>query len=460
MIGAMPSRSLTAHDGLDAVAMAAAVRARDVSPVELVQAAFERIEEVDSQVNAFTVLFREQAEAQARAAEKAEPVGPLHGVPVAVKDVLWMRGAPATNGSRLLVDFMPDEDAVVVARLRAAGAVVVGKTNNPEFCYSGFTDNDLFGPSRNPWNLERTPGGSSGGSAAAVAYGAVPLALGTDAGGSVRIPASFCGVGGHKPTFGLVPPGPGWPGFRTLSVTGPIARSARDLVACLAAIAGPDPSDDFSVTPLPADGRPVEGLRVAYSGDLGYAPVDGAVRAAFEAAVERLRAAGLVLEEAHPDTGDPSALWTLIADVECSASEGPIVGSRRDEIRPESRAVIEAGERSSGVEYVAAQIERATFTRRWREFLTEYDLLLTPTMQMTAFPVGVARPAQVGGIPVDPERDDCYAFIFPANLAWLPAVSVPCGLDDAGLPIGLQFTGGPWRDRDVLAAAAAWESLA
>jgi Asp-tRNA(Asn)/Glu-tRNA(Gln) amidotransferase A subunit family amidase len=454
----------TAVEGLDAVGMAASVRAGDISPVELVRHAFERIDEVDSEVNAYAFLLRAEAEREARTAEAAvrrgDRLGPLHGVPISVKEVLWMRGVPSTNGSRALRDFVPDEDAVVVHRLREAGAIVVGKTNNPEFCYAGYTDNDVYGLTRNPRNLERTPGGSSGGAAAATAYGAVPLSIGTDAGGSIRIPASFCGVMGFKPTFGLVPQGPGWAGYKTLTVNGPIARTARDLAACFEVIAGPDPSDDLSQPSFRMEsGKRPEELRVAYSADLGYALLEPAVRAAFDAAVERLRGAGWHLDEAHPETSDPSALWAAIAWVECAASELPLVGGRLDEIRPESLEIIRRGERASGIDYLAAWHERAAYTRRWRGFLEEFDLLVTPTMQMTAFPVGVERPTEIAGVRLDEEVDDWCAFIYPANLAWLPAVTVPCGVDEAGLPIGLQLTGGPWRDADVLAAAEAWSRL-
>ena len=452
-------------DELDAVGMAAAVRARDISPVELVGQAFERIDASDGEVNAFAFLLRDQATEQARSAEAAvrrgDQLGPFHGVPISVKEAIWMRGVPCTNGSRALAGHIPVEDAALVRRLRDAGAIVVGKTNISEFCYFGCADNDVYGLTRNPWNLDRTPGGSSGGAAAATAYGAVPLSIGADAGGSIRIPASFCGVFGYKPSFGLVPQGPGWPGYKTLTVNGPIARSARDLAACAAVIAGPDPSDDLSEPELPTgfhDGN-VEGLRVAYSADLGYAPVEAEVREAFAAAIGRLRAAGWDLHEAHPGTGDPSALFSVIAETECAASEFPIVAARLDLVRPATLDVIRGGQRYSGVDYMTALHERSAYTRRWREFLDEFDLLVTPTMQMTAFPAGLDRPAEILGVPVDADVDDWCAFIYPANLAWLPAVSVPCGFDSSGLPIGLQFTGGRWRDADLLAAAEVWSRV-
>jgi Asp-tRNA(Asn)/Glu-tRNA(Gln) amidotransferase A subunit family amidase len=376
-------------------------------------------------------------------------------VPISIKEVVWMRDLPCTNGSRALEGFVPAEDAVVVERLRAAGAVVVGKTNNPEFCYSGTTDNDVYGLTRNPHDLGRTPGGSSGGAAAATAYGAVPLSVGTDAGGSVRIPASFCGVIGFKPTFGLVPQTPGWPGYRTLNAIGPLVRSVRDAALWLDVVAGPDPSDYLS---LPArallDGRKLEEISIAASADLGYAPVEPAVADAFAAAVAQLRGAGLPIADAHPGTADPSALWSTIAWVECTASELPLVEDRIELVRPESRKVFELGKRWSGPDYAEAQNERTAYNRRWLEFLREHGLLITPTMQMTAFPVGLERPSEIAGKPVDEDTDDWCAFIYPANLAGLPAITIPWGADEAGLPIGLQIIGAPCRDADVIAAAA------
>src|SRR4051812_48041815 len=232
----------------DAVAMAAAVCDGRSTAEELVTTALDRIGARDGEINAFTVVLRDEALARAREIDAAEPStrGPPAGGPVSVKDHIWMAGQPATNGSLALRDFVPDVDAVPVARLRAAGAVIVGKTNNPEFCYRGYTDNAVYGTTRNPWSLDRTPGGSSGGAGASVAYGATPLAVGTDGGGSIRIPSAFCGVAGHKPSFGLVPKLPGFRGWPTLSVDGPLARSVRDLRLALRVMAGAHPADPLT----------------------------------------------------------------------------------------------------------------------------------------------------------------------------------------------------------------------
>jgi Asp-tRNA(Asn)/Glu-tRNA(Gln) amidotransferase A subunit family amidase len=419
------------------------------SPVERVEAALDAIERLDPQVNAFTVVLADEARARAREVERAlgagDDPGPLAGVPVAVKDHVWMRGAPATNGSLALADFVPDEDCACVARLRAAGAVIVGKTNNPEFCYRGITENALFGPTRNPWDLERTPGGSSGGSAAAVAAGMVPLAVGTDGGGSIRIPASFCGVAGHKPTFGLVPKEPGFKGWKTLSVDGPLARTVSELARMLAVMAGPSRADDMT-WPVPvgdlvgaAERAEVSGRRVAFSADLGFAPVERDVR------------------EAAPPPLEPTAMWNTIAVAEGYASEGPLLGRWEAQMTEGTAELVRAGERISAGEYVDAQHERARYTRAWAEFFASHDLLLTPTMQLTAFPVGVLSPAEIDGRPLDPFFDDWCTFCYPANLTGQPAASVPIGFGDGGLPVGLQIIGRRWEDAAVLGAAAAAE---
>jgi Asp-tRNA(Asn)/Glu-tRNA(Gln) amidotransferase A subunit family amidase len=438
------------------------------SPVERVEAALEAIERLDPEVNAFTVVLADEARATAREIECAlgsgEELGPLAGVPVAIKDHIWMRGAPATNGSLAYADFVPAVDCACVARLRGAGAVIVGKTNNPEFCYRGITDNALFGLTRNPWDLERTPGGSSGGSAAAVASGMVPLALGTDGGGSIRIPSSFCGVAGHKPTFGLVPKEPGFKNWKTLSVDGPIARTAGELAVMLAAMAGASSADDMT-WPVPvgdlvgaAARAEAPAGRVAYSVDLGFAPVERDVRTCFERAIGALADAGWRLEAAAPPATDPTPLWNTIACVEGYASEGPLLASWGSRMSDGIAEIVEAGASISAGTYVDALHERNAYSAAWAGFFSSFDVLVTPTMQMTAFPVGQLRPETIEGRPVDPFFDDWCTLCLPANLAGLPATSVPAGVDSDGLPIGLQVMGPRWSDALTLRVAAAFEA--
>ena len=445
------------------------LRAGTTSAVAVTTAALERVRGLDGDLNAFTVLLEERALSVAVAADALLARGsrlPLLGVPVSVKDHIWMTGTPATNGSLALRDFVPPEDNVAVARLRAAGAVIVGKTNNPEFCYRGFTDNAVFGPTRNPWDLGRTPGGSSGGAGASVAAGMTPMALGTDGGGSIRIPASFCGVVGHKPTFGLVPKDPGFPGWKTLSVDGPITRSVRDAALMLSVVAGPSPADDLtwpaldpaSVIAAVSGDLDLEGLRIAWSEDMGGLPVDPAVRVVFRTALTVFEGLGCSLAEAYPSVPHPTELWNTIACAEGFVSEGPYLEAYRDVMTPGTAEIIEAGRGTTAAQYIEAQHAKARYTRVWSEFFESYDVLLTPTMQLTAFPVGLLTPESIDGVPVDPFFDDWCTSCLPANLAGLPATSVPAGLAD-GLPVGLQIMGPRWSDALTLKAAAAYERV-
>jgi Asp-tRNA(Asn)/Glu-tRNA(Gln) amidotransferase A subunit family amidase len=436
----------------DASETAGLIRRGELSPVQAVEEALAAIDAAEPLVNAFTVVRAEEALAEARALEDVDDRGPLHGVPISVKDVIWTRGILTTNGTRAYADFVPEEDAVVVERLRFAGAVVVGKTNNPELCLEGISENELFGVTRNPWDPSRTPGGSSGGAGASVASGG-PLAIGSDGGGSIRIPASFCGVAGLKPTLGLVPGTPGFRGWPTLSVKGPLASSVRDLELCLSVVAGPDPRDPatVAVTPAPAPERP----RIAVSEDLGFAPVDPDIRAAFRAAVDRLADAGHAVEDAYPETGDLTDLWMAVASVEGHASHRHLLGR----LGARAEEIVGGGARVSASEYLDALDERARFTRVWLSFFERFDLLLTPTMQLTAFPVGDVMPSEIDGAPVDPDRENWCAFLYGLNLTGCPAASVPCGVDRQGLPIGLQIAGPRFGERSILGLAAAWEEL-
>jgi Asp-tRNA(Asn)/Glu-tRNA(Gln) amidotransferase A subunit family amidase len=457
-------------DALDAYATAGAVRRRELSPVDVVEECLSRIEQRDREINAFTVVLGEQARTAASALERrlarGEAVGLLAGVPVAIKDHIWLAGELATNGSRALSDFRPAEDAVPVARLKSSDAIIVGKTNNPEFCYRAFTANQVFGVTRNPWDLSRTPGGSSGGAGACVAAGMVPLALGTDGGGSVRIPAAFCGVVGLKGTFGLVPKLPGFRGWPTLSIDGPLSRSVRDVALALEVMAGPAPADDLSYpSPHPSyldaatQPRDLSWLRVAWSADLGFAPLEPDVRRRFHQAIDRLAEAGLRLAESHPPPHNPVSLWNTIATIEGYASEGALLERFPESIEPESAEIIRSGAGRTARDYLDAQHERAVYTREWLEFFTEHDLLITPMMQLTAFETGIAGPAQVGGVPIDPFFDDWCHLCYPPNLTGQPAISLPNGLGDDGLPIGLQIIARRFEETTLLSVAADWERL-
>jgi Asp-tRNA(Asn)/Glu-tRNA(Gln) amidotransferase A subunit family amidase len=435
----------------------------------VVDEALERIAAANGALLAFCEVRPAAARAaaaavDARLAQGADP-GPLAGVPVAVKDVIWEAGVEATDGSRSLLGFVPEESATVVRRLVDAGAVVVGRTNVPEFCYRGFCTNDLYGTTSNPWDLGRTPGGSSGGAAAAVAAGLVPLAIGTDGGGSIRIPSSFCGVTGIKPTFGTVPREPQWPGWLTLTHLGPIAFTVQDCALMLSVMAGPDQADPMSLPRIDRDlvaaartGGDLGGLRVAWSEDLGYVRVDEGVRRAFRSALERVASLGADLVEACPELPNPVGTWNTLTTVDNLASEGPLLETGR--VGADARALIEPGAGVSGVEYVRARNAQWEYARAWGRFMAAYDLLLTPTMECVAYEHGLTGPPTLGGEPIGDFYDDYCHFCYPFNMTGQPAMSVPMGTAEHGLPVGLQIVGRRLHDDVVLRAAAAWERVA
>jgi Asp-tRNA(Asn)/Glu-tRNA(Gln) amidotransferase A subunit family amidase len=441
--------------------VAEAIRSGAITAVDAVGESLERIAAVDHDIGAFTLVTEQSALARAAEVDRGERRGPLAGVPISVKDHIWAIGLPATNGSRALADFVAPADCVCVSRLVEAGAVIVGKTNNPEFCYRGITDNELYGPTRNPVDPSRTTGGSSGGAAASVAAGMVPLALGTDGGGSIRIPSAFCGTYGIKPSFGLVPKLPGFRGWPTLSVTGPIAGSVRDLALALSIMAGPSRLDPLSDQAPPADYLAAvesptwEGLRVAVSVDLGFAELDPDVRASFRSALDAISNAGAQLSEAHPMPIDPTVLWDSIALPEGYASEGPVLEAHPDRVGSDAAAIVLAGAEFSARQYLDSQHARGAYRERWEDFFDDYDVLLTPTMPVTAFDIGRLAPPTIDGRPVPESFDAWCSLALPANLAGLPAVSVPIGSGRDGLPVGLQVMGRRWADAVVLRAAAA-----
>lgn len=437
-----------------AVTVSSAVRQGLFSARQVTERVLERIESIDPLLGAFTVVLRDRAIQQAEAVDRRIAAGeslPLAGVSVAVKDHIWLAGTPASNGSRALTSFVPDEDAVIVRRLADAGAVIVGKTNNPEFCYRGDCESPAFGLTRNPYDLDRTPGGSSGGSAAAVAAGMAALALGGDGGGSIRNPAAFCGIAGHKPTYGLVPVTPGFRGWPSLGTFGPMARSVADLRIALAVMAGEDDSDLTSV-PCELDfvtsGRnrgDLSGLRVACSVDLGYAEVDSEIGERFRAVVETLGRLGCEVTEVQPAVvDDPVELWSAIVACESLASEGPLLG-RISDLTEFSVASIRAGLAYSARDYLDLQWRRAELSRQWAEFLREFDVIMYPGHQMQPF--------------LHSESDQMHEDIshwgidLIANLTGQPAVSVPSGLTASGLPTGIQLMTRRFADTELLSIA-------
>lgn len=449
---------------LTATELAARIRARDVSPVEAVDAALARIEALNSRLNAFCFVHADEARALARAAEAAvlrgDDLGPLHGVPVSVKDNVAIAGQPLTYGSRLLRDNVAGETSPIGARIAASGAIIVGRTNTPEYAWRGSTDNRLFGETRNPWDLARTPGGSSGGAGAAVAADLTPLSLGTDGAGSIRIPASFCGIVGHKPSFGRVPFFPS-PGANELAAhAGPMARTVRDAALFLDVLAGPDERDRFS---LPATGERyreaveggVAGWRVAWSPDLGHIPVDPEVRAICEAAVGAFADLGAALD--RPDLGlpDPEPLLAVLYPFVQAASHAARPPAQHAEMDPGLVAIARHGAGLTAVQIGQAMAARAAYWDRMCRAFERFDILVTPTISVPAFELGIVGPTEVAGRPV---AHLAWTLAYPFNLTGQPAVTVPCGFTAAGLPVGLQIVGRRHADGAVLRAAAAFES--
>lgn len=446
--------------------LARQIRAREVSPVEVVEACLARIEQINPVLNAFVALRENEARAEAKAlAERlahGENIGPLGGLPVGIKDLDDVQGLPTTYGSVPFKDNLPRGDSVHVARLRQAGAIIVGKTNTPEFGYAAFTKNLVFGITRNPWDPQRTPGGSSGGSAAAVASGMVPLATGTDRGGSIRIPASYTGCFGLKPSFGRVPRGP----FPMLTwsdteVYGPITRTVRDAALYLDVAAGPHPCDPDSL-PSPAASylealeRLPRKLRVAWTPTLGYARCDPQVLREARGASRVFEKLGHDVEECSMRRADPGPHWRAIGAAERYAELAGVIEPHRSEFGRGFLAGVEAGRDVTPKIYGAAQRARAALNSDLAELFARYDLLLTPTTPTVAFDARGRLPEEIDGRRVgDPL--EVVAFTYPFNLSGHPAATVRAGFTDDGLSVGLQIVAPRHRDDLVLQAAHAYE---
>jgi aspartyl-tRNA(Asn)/glutamyl-tRNA(Gln) amidotransferase subunit A len=460
---------------LDTTTLARHIAAKEISPVEAVDAVLARLDRLDPTLHMFATVAPDQAREDAKRIEgdiaAGRELGPLAGVPTGVKDLIYTKGIRTASGSYAYADFVPEEDDVAVERIKAAGAVVIGKTQVPEFGYSGTGQTPLAEPTRNPWNLARTSGGSSAGSGAAVAAGVGPFSLGSDGGGSVRIPASFCGVYGIKPTMGRVPQYPGtkdhrYPGvssWESLEHIGPLTRTVADAALVLSVVAGYDDRDRLSIRSddvdwLGAVTGDLRGLRVAYSPDLGYAAVDPAVRAVVDrAAMVFERDLGCTVERADPGWEDPyEALLTLIL------CESDLAGMRRmaDELGDRmSPHLVEVLRNDWTAEQLTSAVVRrkAVYNAAWRFFRT-YDLLLTPTLPVPAFEHGVQGPAAINGRQVDGFY--WLSFTFPFNFTGQPAATIPAGFTDDGLPVGLQIVGRRMDDALVLRASAAFEAAA
>lgn len=436
----------------------------EASPVDACRAVLARIERFNPEYKAFVRVDAEGALAAARASEarwrSKVPLGPLDGVPVSIKDLILTKGLPTLRGSFAIDDDQPwDIDAPVTARFREAGAVLLGKTATPEFGCKGETNSPRTGFTRNPWNPARTPGGSSGGAAAAVALGMGPIAVGTDGAGSVRIPAAFCGNFGLKPSFGRVPAYPLSP-FGTVAHLGPHTMDVRDAALAMNAMKRPDARDWTSLPPDDDDyaaaiGEGFAGLRVAWSPRLGYAQVHPEIAAGVLQAVRSLEAAGARVEEVDPGFEDPLEITTGLWFVGAWTVWNTLTPEQQARTDPDFRAQAELGSRLSALHVQQLQIRRGVLGSHMRQFMQGHDLLVTPSVAVPAFDI---RPP--GSVPMSPETMLAWTpFSYPFNLTQQPACTVPCGLTADGLPIGIQFVGPMFRDDIVLRAAAAYEAI-
>jgi len=433
-------------------------------------AVLARIEALNPRLNAYLTVDAEGAREQAKAAEavvmRGETLKPLHGLPVSIKDLEPSAGLRCTYGSKFFEHNIADFDGMVTGRVKAAGGIVLGKTNTSHYGYKDMCDNLIGPPCRNPWKLERTSGASSGGAAAAVAAGLGPLAHGSDGAGSIRIPAALCGVFGLKPSFGRVPYWPNADIWVARSHNGPITRTVADAALLLGVMAGPDPRDPTSIdSPLEdypaAVARPLEalrGLRVAWSVDFGYAPVDPEVRRLTAAAAERFQSFGCEVEAVNPDWDNPREPASVMWYVSFAARLSERYDQRPEWFEPSLAEMIEAGRHISGVQHGQAQLARTVFYEQARRFFERYDLLLTPQMPLGAWSVE-RGPSTIEGKPT-PSMFDRLNFTFPFNQTGQPAASVPCGFTREGLPVALQIVGRWHADRLVLQAAAACEQAA
>jgi aspartyl-tRNA(Asn)/glutamyl-tRNA(Gln) amidotransferase subunit A len=435
-------------------------RKHELSPVEVTRAVLERIGKLNPVLNAFN-LVSDRAIDDAKASEArwlaGQPKGLLDGVPVSIKDIILTKGWPTLRGSKTVDPKGPwNDDAPATARLREHGAVLLGKTTTPEFGWKGVTDSPLTGITRNPWNPAKTPGGSSGGAAAAVASGMGALAVGTDGGGSIRIPCSFTGLFGIKASFGRVPAWPPSP-FGSVAHVGPITRSVTDAALMLNVLALPD-ARDWNALPFEArDWRSgldhgIADLRIAYSPGLGYAQVDTEVAAIVRKAVDVFTDLGAKVEEKDPGFENPDAIFRTHWFAPAASLINSLPAEKRKLVDPGLLEVAEQGAKISAAEIMDAQMKRGALGVHMNLFHRDYDLLVTPTLAVAAFDVGQECP------PGKKRWIDWTPFSYPFNLTQQPAASIPCGVTKAGLPVGLHLVGPRYADALVLRAARAFET--
>jgi amidase len=446
---------------------AAAVRSRDISARELLDLHLDRIAERNPELNAIVSLDEERARAGAAEADErlsaTGPVGPLHGLPFAFKDIHGVAGWRTTYGSPLFADHVPETDELIVERVRRAGVVVIGKTNVPEFATGSHTFNTVFGTTLNPVDPTRSAGGSSGGAACALAAGMVPLADGSDMGGSLRNPASFCGVVGLRPSLGRVPEWPLYNQWETTSVGGPMARNVGDLALLLSVLAGPDPrapqalGDPGAAFAPPLSGS-LAGLRVALSVDLGGAfEVDHEVASVVESTGPVLSSAGAAVTSAHPVLTEADDTFRTLRAWHFQAKFGLMLAAQPDGFKSSLADNIRAGEYLTGADVARAYSQRTALSERMREFFASYDVLVLPVSQVPPFPATQEFPTAINGRPTESYLDWMRSAYF-ITVTGCPAISVPAGTTPSGLPVGIQIVAPHGADRRLLEIASAFEA--
>jgi aspartyl-tRNA(Asn)/glutamyl-tRNA(Gln) amidotransferase subunit A len=451
---------------MSALELTQAYKNCELSPTDVLEDTLERVKRYNPELNAIVTPTMEMAREAAKRIQKeikeSRKVGPLSGVPITIKDNVFTKGVRTTWGSKLYENFIPTEDAVLVERLKSAGAIIIGKTNLPELALIAFTDNPLFGPSHNPWDKTRTTGGSSGGAAAGVAAGFTPIASGNDGGGSIRIPASFCGTYGLKPSFGRVPNYPKFPGMETMNAEGPLARTVSDAALMLDVIAGPDERDRFSLPPSRehylenVDGG-ISGSKLAFTSTLGFAVTDPEIEEITRKAAFSFEKLGCKVTEIKPDMIDMGNEYVTMITAE--ALEG--VGKRFEEWKkimyPAYAPFMALGPTLKAVDYVRVIYKREEMWKKMRKIFDEYKFLLTPSTAVPAWELklGGLGPPKIAGKGVGPTGP--VPFTQPFNFTGQPAASVPCGFTKSNLPVGLQIVGQRYDDLGVLKASRVFE---
>jgi len=454
---------------MSACDMTDAIKRQELTSLAITETIIERIEKINPIINAYCTptfdLALEMAKKADKAVKKDEKLGLLNGIPTSIKDLIYTKGIRTTFGSKIYENYVPKEDAISLKRLKDAGCVILGKTNAPEFGFKGATDNFIFGTTKNPWNLERTPGGSSGGAAAAVTSGISPLALGSDGGGSIRIPACFNGVYGIKPSFGRVPI---YPTFgisgETIVQEGPIVRYVKDAALMLDVIKGPHESDRYSlpnqnINYLEGINEKPNKLKIGYSLNLGYAKViDTEVEKNVVDSVQKFENFGWNVEEVKLKMRKPEMSFNTIFAVMYAYDLKPKLKKWKEKIDPDLKKIVEAGLTCSGIDIMRAMHHRKMIYEIFYQYFKNYDILITPTTAVPAFKLGIMFPPKINGKNVSPTG--WMPFTYPFNLTGHPAASIPCGWSKDGLPIGMHIVGRRFDELTILQISKAFEEIA